>query len=83
MWHFPLINPVNSFDLEHYLNHVYEELGEFQDAQTLDERAKEVLDVLHASETLVRKFFLEHPELDVKSMKEEIINKNKTRGYYS
>lgn len=83
MWHFPLINPVCPFDLEHYLNHVYEELDEFKNAEDLDEEAKEVLDVLHAAETLVRRFFIEHPELDFSSVRDSIVKKNRARGYYS
>lgn len=82
-WHFPLINPLKKFSLSHYIEHVYEELEEFEDEKdgTINQ-AKEVIDILHSAETLVRKYFLKYPEFDFESMKREIIDKNKKRGYY-
>jgi uncharacterized caspase-like protein len=82
-WHFPLINPVRKFSIKHFTDHVNEEVDEFKQEKDLAKKAKECVDVLHAAETLVRKFFLQHPELDVEKIKKQIIDKNKKRGYYS
>lgn len=79
---FPLINPVKKFSIKHYADHVKEEIEEFEKGETDEQKAKEVIDVLHAAETLVRKFFVQHPEFDIDFIITQIIKKNKERGYY-
>lgn len=82
-WNFPLINPRKKFPLIHYLNHVYEELDEYRgEPRGSLKQAKEVIDVLHAAETLVRKFFEENSQFDLEAMRQSTIRKNDARGYY-
>jgi hypothetical protein len=80
-WHFPLIDPERSWPLQHYIDKVSEELMEFQSATSSDEKDKEVVDVLHAAETLVRKYFAGRTA-DYDRIREKIIIKNTARGYY-
>lgn len=80
-WHFPLINPVKQFDLQHYLDKVGEEVKEFQDAKTTAEMDKEAIDILHAAETFVRKYCITMG-VDFESVKNAVIRKNEDRGYY-
>jgi len=82
MWHFPLINPKQLFDLEHYAEHVLEEIEEYRTAESKVEEAKEVVDVLHAAETLVRKYFERNPDVTFEEVRDGIIKKNKDRSYY-
>lgn len=82
-WVFPLINPVKYFSLRHYIDHVKEEVQEFENAASTFEAAKEVVDVLHAAETLARKFVQRHPEVDLDEIVKITIEKNLKRGYYS
>lgn len=80
-WHFPLINPVKQFDLQHYLDKVEEEVKEFKDAKSMPEMEKEAVDILHAAETFVRKFCASMG-VDFEAVKAATIKKNKERGYY-
>ena len=80
-WHFPLINPVQKFPLNHFLEHIELEMKEFLDAQTIEEQGKEAVDILHAAETFVRKYF-EQNGRSFEAVRDAIIAKNKTRGYY-
>lgn len=80
-WHFPLINPQQKFDIKHFIDHVGLEVKEFHDAKTDDEKDKEAVDVLHAAETFVRKYF-EANGRSYESVRDAIIAKNKNRGYY-
>jgi len=82
-WQFPLINPTVHYSTDHYIDHVMEEVGEVMaEVDGSSEQAKEVVDVLHAAETLVRKFFERNPQHCFNSVKQEIIRKNTGRGYY-
>ena len=81
-WHFPLINPVRQFDLEHFLEHISLEIVEFQEETDQDKKDKEAVDVLHAAETFVRKYF-EANGRSYEAVRDAIIAKNKTRGYYN
>lgn len=83
-WHFPLINPRMKFSLKHYFDHVKEELDEFKDEEAGSiEQAKEVVDILHSAETLVRKYFEKYPQHSFEQIKESTITKNHARGYYT
>ena len=79
-WHFPLIDPVKRWPLKHYIDHVREEVEEFERARGRRNRDKEVVDILHAAETLVRKYFKRR---SFEPTKKAIIRKNRRRGYYS
>jgi hypothetical protein len=83
--HFPRIVVSDDKSLVWQAYRVLEELKEFEQSQAnepLINQALEVIDVLHAAETLVRKFFLLHPELDFETIKQEVIAKNRAREYY-
>lgn len=82
-FNFPEINPGFSKGLDHYSERVKLEVDEFQKAESLDDMAMEAIDVLHAAETLVRKFFLEHPELNITAYIHDVKVKNSQRGYYT
>jgi len=65
------------------LNQVYkikEEVYEFQNSKG-KERDLECLDVLHSVESLVRMYF-KGREDEIDSLIEEVIKKNRDRGYY-
>ena len=81
-WHFPLIDPVKHWDLQHYIDHVREECKEFEEEMDPEKRAKECLDILHAAETLVRKYFERQSRFSFNEIKAAIIAKNSKRGYY-
>jgi len=79
-WHFPLIDPIRSHRLKHYSDHVIEEVREFERARTRKEKEKEAADILHAAETLVRKYFRAK---SFEPTRKAVIKKNRVRGYYS
>lgn len=81
-WHFPLINPVQEFSLEHYLEHILQEIKEVQEETDPERRAKEVIDVLHSAETYCRKYFQRNPDQDFSAIRKAVIKKNRKRGYY-
>lgn len=80
-WHFPLINPIQKFSLEHYLDHIVEEVEEFKEETDEDRKRKEAMDILHAAETFARKFFTD--EKQFQKVRRQVISKNKVRGYYT
>ena len=80
-WHFPLINPVRKFPLDHFLEHVIEGIVEFEEETDEENKDKEAVDILHAAETFVRKYF-ESNGRDWRVVRDAIIQKNKKRGYY-
>lgn len=82
-WHFPLIDPVRYWNLQHYLDHVREECKEYEEETDKEKEAKEVVDILHAAETLVRKYFERNTQFTFEEIKQATIKKNKARGYYS
>ena len=82
-WHFPLINPVVHYPLEHYLEHLLEEIEEFKDETDDEKKRQEALDVLHAAETLVRKYFERTSGDTFMQVKNRVIAKNLNRGYYT
>jgi hypothetical protein len=79
-WHFPLINPKKKFPLKHYLDHILEEIKEFEEDQTLEEKQKEAVDILHSAETFIRKYFKN--KKDFQRVKNAVVRKNRERGYY-
>lgn len=79
-WHFPLINPVQKFSLQHYLDHIVEEIKEFNEETNPELKEKEAMDILHSAETFVRKFFHDKKRFD--EVRKSVIAKNKSRGYY-
>ena len=85
-YHFPLINPKKGandrFPIKHYLNHIKEEIKEFEDAPSNELKREEVVDILHAAETLVRHYFDRVEGKSFKNVKKETIEKNAKRGYY-
>lgn len=81
-WHFPLITPGRKDTEDEMVHKVLSEIKEFQSATDNLEKGLEVLDILHAAETLVRKFFYSHPNLSIKKMRRMIYKKNEKRGYY-
>lgn len=81
-WHFPLINPVRPFDLEHFLEHVHLEMAEFQEAKTIEEKDKEAVDILHSAETFVRKYFQQNGR-SFEQVRDAVVEKNRKRGYYT
>lgn len=82
-WNFPPINPLKKFTIKHYADHISSEIEEFNKEETGSvAQAKEVIDILHAAETLVRKFFEKHPQHDVSKVRQQVIRKNDERGYY-
>lgn len=89
LWNFPEIDPGRSWDLQHYIDKIKEEVREFQkeidDFQfpDMERKVKELVDILHSSETLVRKFLELHPEVDIDSFLKKVIEKNSLRGYYT
>ena len=81
MWHFPLINPVKKYSLNHFLNHIREECREFEEETSQEEKEKEAVDILHAAETFVRKFFADDKRFE--EVRDKVIAKNTSRGYYT
>mgnify|MGYP001413974714 CR=1 FL=1 len=89
-WHFPLIHPEERPSVQHMLWKLEEEIKEFKLADRPMDKAEEVLDILHAAETLVRKFFIQAIGTDgvyttddiIRRSKKKIIRKNRKRGYY-
>ena len=81
-WMFPLIDPVNHWELQHYLDHVREECKEYEEESDEEKKAKEVVDILHAAETLVRKYFERNSKFSFEDIREAIVKKNRGRGYY-
>lgn len=79
---FPEINPTNDKTLEHYTERVKLEADEFEQEEILEKKAMEAVDILHAAETVVRKFFKLHPELNLDEIVKSVISKNTNRGYY-
>jgi hypothetical protein len=80
---FPEIFPGKDQTDEFLLIKVLQELSEFgREKITLEHQALEAIDVLHAAETLVRKFFARNPNLSFEEMKAKAIAKNRERGYY-
>ena len=85
MYHFnfPEILPGKVQTDEFLLIKVLQELSEFgRERIESEHQALEAVDVLHAAETLVRKFFQKHPELDMEEVIRQVIAKNDARGYY-
>jgi hypothetical protein len=80
MWHFPLINPRLKFSNAHYLWHIVLEIVEFVRESDPEKKEKEAVDILHASETFVRKYFKDDSEFEY--VKAKVIAKNLIRGYY-
>lgn len=86
-WHFPLIEPTKpqqepKFDIEHYLNHIVEEVKEFEEETDPVAKRKEAVDILHSAETFIRHYFERTEGLSFEEIKEMVISKNKQRGYY-
>lgn len=81
-WQFPLIDPNKYWDTQHYVDHIREEIREYEEESDLEKKAKECMDVLHAAETLVRKFFQRNPEVSYDRIRDAIVQKNMQRGYY-
>lgn len=81
-FHFPLINPVDFYDLDHYLDHIVEEIKEFKEETDPEKKRKEAIDILHASETFVRKYFERTEGSSFDEVRKAVITKNKKRGYY-
>jgi hypothetical protein len=81
-WHFPLINPVQEFPIGHFLDHISLEIEEVKQEPDDFKRAKEVVDVLHAAETFCRKYFQQNTEFTFEQIRDMVIEKNRTRGYY-
>lgn len=81
-WHFPLINPKKKYSLKHYLEHILEEIKEFEEETSEERKRKEVVDILHASETFVRKYFQRVKGTSFEEVKKNTIVKNAKRGYY-
>jgi len=81
-FHFPLIDPVKHWELKHYLNKVREECSEFEEEKDPERQAKEVVDILHAAETLVRKYFERNTIFTLEEIKTATVKKNRDRGYY-
>jgi hypothetical protein len=79
-WHFPLINPVKKYSIAHYLNHIKEEIREYEEETSPEEKKKEAMDILHAAETFARKFFANDEEFEF--VRAQVIAKNIVRGYY-
>lgn len=79
-YHFPLINPVKKFNLEHFIDHIREEIKEFEEETDPGKKEKEAIDILHSAETFVRKFFNDDEKFE--RIKQKVITKNKNRGYY-
>ena len=87
MFHFPEINPgKNELPMAHYLEHIADEIAEFKESDegkfAIEEQAKEVVDILHASETFARKWFAKHSLVDFNDIKRKVMAKNIARGYY-
>ena len=85
MYHFnfPEILPGKVQTDEFLLIKVLQEISEFgRERIELEHQALEAVDVLHAAETLVRKFFQKHPELSLQDTIEKVVKKNADRGYY-
>ncbi len=81
-WNFPLINPIKEFDIQHYLDHIKEEIDEFEKEKDPEKKRKEAVDVLHAAETFVRKFFIADPSISFDEVCNQVKHKNQMRGYY-
>lgn len=79
-YHFPLINPVKKFPLKHFIDHIREEIKEFEEETDTDNKEKEAIDILHSAETFVRKFF--NNDKHFEEVKRKVITKNEIRGYY-
>ncbi len=66
--------------IEERIQKVKDELNEFESGNNKDE---EVIDILHAVETLVRKQFEYRPKHEISRFIEKVIEKNNKRGYYT
>jgi hypothetical protein len=76
------LEPSKRLTLKHYAEHIIEEIQEFQKARTKQKKAEELIDVLHATETLVRKYFLRNSQFCPDTIIRQVKAKNKKRGYY-
>jgi hypothetical protein len=81
-WHFPLINPKKKYSLKHYLDHIVEEIKEFEEETDKEKKRKECVDILHAAETFVRKYFERTEGSSFEEVHRSTVSKNKKRGYY-
>lgn len=82
MFHFPVAIPNRRDRNERLSAKVRAETKEFDEEKEVLAKAKESIDVLHAAENLVQKFFAKHPELSFEELKAAVIKKNAERGYY-
>jgi len=69
-------------DLNQRIDKVKDELKEFEEAKTQEEKDEEIVDVIHSLETLLRKQF-EGRENILDSIISKVIEKNTKRNYYS
>lgn len=81
-FNFPEIFPKSDQDDQFLHDKVLQELGEFLKEEDLEKKAVEAMDILHAAETLVLKFFIRNPQLDPDKAIDQVIAKNDRRGYY-
>lgn len=77
-------NCVKFVSNERQINKIREELFELHESFVNDgvceHAAEECLDVIQACETLLRSF--ERAGIDVRSVRDQVLKKNKKRGYY-
>lgn len=77
---FPEIKTVRT--IEQRITKVRDELQEFEDAETQEDKDEEAVDCLHAMETLLRKQFEGREEVLDKIIA-QVFHKNSVRGYYT
>ena len=80
MFHFPVAIPDRKDRNERLSAKVRAETKEFDEEKDLLAKAKEAIDVLHAAENLVQKFFAKHPSLSFEDIKLAVIEKNECWG---
>lgn len=70
----------------HQFNHVVSEVIEIAEAKTPEHKIEECYDAIHSLETLIRKIVKHQHSLgnmvNPSSIRLEVIEKNKKRGYY-
>lgn len=81
-FNFPEIFPGKDQDDQFLHDKVLQELGEFLSETDPEKQAVEAMDILHAAETLVRKFFRRYPEMWPHEAIGKVVRKNADRGYY-
>lgn len=82
IYRFPPMADIEEFKVHRQLDKIFEELNEANDAykyETEQQFGIELLDIIQATETLLR---MEFTEDEVEELRAKVVEKNAKRGYY-